>query len=440
MVVTRQEREAPSRRGSRRAEPGHRAESGYRAASVALEARLSERAQHNTDNLTRTAFYRAYWQAHPEVTWALLAHLVSRNAGYQMTDLRRHIERCQRGSRWLGQVGGRLAAALRIERAFTQLVRFLEAGNYLIFHDAYAQLAAYAAAKEALVETGCWSARRVFGDLVALGVDPAIVGAWRRFFEEGERSGFFAGLAPAERRAAPAVVRMALASVVNEQSYLEDRLLVPLARAPRYVDPEAPFTLWFGLAAALGLTRLVFPMAAPDAPERAERLLVHTLGAEDADAALDGAADREPWRALHPLLGGSSPASFASLRTRIDTGRALYFGLFLASPERAERVERWAIHGPAHTGERSVYDPRGYSPLSRRPGLLSRPLPEGPLSAWPGPPSSSLPAWSSRFPGDLRAVDPIRTDPFSGPLGWEAAVESSRPLAEVVDPARLWRG
>ena len=68
-------------------------------------SRLDERARHNADNLTRTAFYLAYWRAHPEVTWALLAHLVSRNAGYQMTDLRRHIERCQRGRRWLVRLG-----------------------------------------------------------------------------------------------------------------------------------------------------------------------------------------------------------------------------------------------------------------------------------------------------------------------------------------------
>ena len=436
--------EAPSRPRSRRLDAGHR------AASAGLAARLAERPRHNRDNLTRTAYYLAYWKAHPEVMWALLAHLVSRNAGYQMTDLRRQIERCRRGSRWLRPIGDRVNAAARAERTFGHLLRFLEAGNYLIFHDAYPQLEAYAAAKEAFLADGCASAPRVFDELADAGVDPGIAAVWRGFFEEAARSAFFRDLG-AERRAAPAIVRMALASVVNEQSYLEDRLLAPLDRATRYVDPEAPFTLWFGLSAALGLTRLVFPVSSEAAPDRAARLLVHMLGAEDVESAGHAAAaagsdgpptrrDRpslDPWRLLHPLLGGSG-RSFTSRRLRIDTGRALYFGLFLADPERAAGVERWAVHGPEHTGERSVYDPRGYAPTSRLPGLLSRALPEGPLSRWPGPPSAASRSWSARFPDDLRDIEPVRTDPFRGPLGWDAPVDSSRPLTEVVDPARLW--
>lgn len=420
--------EAPSRpRASTR-------DDGYRAAAAELARQLAERPRYNADNLTRTAFYLAYWKAHPEVMWALLAHLVSRNAGYQMTDLRRHIERCQRGRRWLAQLGGRFAAATHAEHAFGQLVRFLEAGNYLIFHDAYPQLVAYAAAKQAYLATGCASAADAIDDVAADGVEPAIRRAWKQFFQEGTRCGFFARMSDGERRTAPVVVRMALASVVNEQSYLEDRLLAPAEGAPRYVDGQVPFKLWFDAAATLGLTRLVFPVAAPEAPHRAERLLVHVLCAGK-DTPPPG-----PWWSTRPLFAGPPGPSFASLRTRIDVGRALYFGLFMIDPERAAGVERWAVHGPAHTGERSVYDPSGYAPMSRRPGLLSRALPRGPLPDWPGPPSPALPAWSTRFANSVSDVEPLRVDPFGAPAGWDAPVESSRPLAEVVDPARIWNG
>lgn len=428
MLQAERELEVPSRPRSKRSEAGHR------AAAEELAERLAERPRHNADNLTRTAFYLDYWRAHPEVPWALLAHLVSRNAGYQMTDLRRHIERCQRGRRWLALLGGRFAPAARAEHAFGQLVRFLEAGNYLIFHDAYPQLAAYAAAKQAYLSTGCRTAARVIDGLGAEGIDPMILGAWRRFFEEGARCGFFRDMTERERISAPAVVRMALASVVNEQSYLEDRLLAPAGSAPRYADTATPFGLWFDAAAALGLTRLVFALSTPAAPHRAARLLVHVIGARE-EVAPPG-----PWWSTRPLLAGPRPPSFASLRTRIDIGRALYFGLFMVDPERAAGVVRWAVHGPEHTGERSVYDPRGYAPASRRPGLLSRALPRGPLPDWPGPPSGALPVWSARFAPPAGDIEPLRVDPFRAPAGWDAAVESSRPLAEVVDPERLWRG
>src|SRR5690606_40946349 len=66
-----------------------------------------------------------------------------------LTDLRRQIERCRRGSRWLRPTLGRLDAMALAEQTFGQIVRFLEAGNYLIFHDAYPQLEAYAAARRA---------------------------------------------------------------------------------------------------------------------------------------------------------------------------------------------------------------------------------------------------------------------------------------------------
>ncbi|MBR8645388.1 DUF2515 family protein [[Brevibacterium] frigoritolerans] len=38
--------------------------------------------------MTRTQAYLAFYNRNPEVHWAFLAHMVSRNGGYHMTDLK----------------------------------------------------------------------------------------------------------------------------------------------------------------------------------------------------------------------------------------------------------------------------------------------------------------------------------------------------------------
>ncbi|WP_253263926.1 DUF2515 family protein [Geobacillus sp. BMUD] len=45
-------------------------------------------AEHNRNNVTRTAAYLTFFERHREIHWAFLAHLVSRNGGWNMTDLR----------------------------------------------------------------------------------------------------------------------------------------------------------------------------------------------------------------------------------------------------------------------------------------------------------------------------------------------------------------
>jgi len=85
----------------------------------------SELAERNRDNLSRTASYLelyAWTRVHPpELPWLFMAHLVSRNAGYMMTDLARNL-------------AGRdetLAVPMRT------LFLLLERGNFLIFWDAW---------------------------------------------------------------------------------------------------------------------------------------------------------------------------------------------------------------------------------------------------------------------------------------------------------------
>jgi len=80
----------------------------------------------NRDNVERTRAYLELYQRHPEIHWALLAHLVSRNAGWSLTDLR-------------GELLPRLLSATEQRYLFL----FLERGDWLIFRDAFPQLLLY---------------------------------------------------------------------------------------------------------------------------------------------------------------------------------------------------------------------------------------------------------------------------------------------------------
>lgn len=89
----------------------------------------------NRDNITRTASYLelyAYTRTHPpELPWLLMAHVVSRNAGYSMSDLARRLA--------APNVDPVLAPPMRM------LFALLERGNFLIFHDAWHHVCAFLA-------------------------------------------------------------------------------------------------------------------------------------------------------------------------------------------------------------------------------------------------------------------------------------------------------
>ncbi|MFS0672643.1 DUF2515 family protein [Ornithinibacillus sp. 179-J 7C1 HS] len=87
--------------------------------------------KHNIDNVSRTKAYQEFYLKHPEIKWALLASIVSRNAGWNMTDLQlppfKKILGCK-------------------ERE--NLFMTYERANWLIFSDAYPQLLVYELSKE----------------------------------------------------------------------------------------------------------------------------------------------------------------------------------------------------------------------------------------------------------------------------------------------------
>jgi hypothetical protein len=160
-----------------------------------LDRWLSELDERNRDNVARTESYLelyTYTRTHgPELPWLLMAHLVSRNAGYFMTDLRRVVDdrRTHPDARPI----------------FENLFHLLERANFLIFWDAWHHVLSHMLG-------------RPFGARTAQFMQKA----WARFDRD-----------PTERR-------LALDLVHNEQHYIEHRA----AHHPRFAA---------GLVAVIGL-------------------------------------------------------------------------------------------------------------------------------------------------------------------------------------------
>jgi len=165
----------------------------------------------NRNNVTRTEAYRAVYGRHPELHWAMLAHMVSRNGGWNMTDLQ-------------GELVPRLLGPEQREPTF----RMLEQSNALIFQDAYPQLLLY--------ETGRRLGRDLSGLLPAFGVSRFMRPVWEQF----------------HRRQDPVLLTIAL--IVNEQHYIESRVV----RHP-YYRKHVLGTLFFGMQSLLQLNQVVFP-------------------------------------------------------------------------------------------------------------------------------------------------------------------------------------
>jgi len=80
----------------------------------------------NIDNISRTQCYERFYFQYPDIQWALLAAFVSRNAGWNMCDLKGHT-----------------LSDLLTPSYSKQLFLTYERSNWLIFQDAYPQLLLY---------------------------------------------------------------------------------------------------------------------------------------------------------------------------------------------------------------------------------------------------------------------------------------------------------
>jgi hypothetical protein len=236
-----------------------------------ITARTKEK---NENNVTRTAAYLDFYKRHPEIHWAFLGHMVSRNGGWNMTDLK-----------------GELLLYLLTEEERQSFFSFLERGNWLIFQDIYPQFLLYEESKK--------RGKPLFYLLPMLHVSTFMETIWNHFWRRGD----------------PSILAIAL--VINEQSYLEKRVI------QNPVFQKSVFhTIEFKLQDFLSLNHILFPY-------------------EDQQG--------------NTVLIGQTLHQFHSLHERILLGKRLYSLLFQNS-DTLERVVRWASLHP-HTGTRKDYWP-----------------------------------------------------------------------------------
>ncbi|WP_276354043.1 DUF2515 family protein [Cohnella caldifontis] len=278
----------------------------------------------NLDNVTRTQAYWNVFRSLPELHWALLAHMVSRNGGWSMTDLK---------GEWLP----RLLEPDTAEMHFA----LLETCNALIFRDAYPQLRLYA---ESLKRN-----RPLFGLLPKFGVSAFMGPFWERFWTDRDP------------------VPLTVALIINEQNVIQN----PVVEHPLYRD-RVLRTPSFRALPWLQTNQVVFPLLEDD---RKGKIRLPLAGAVlERFASLD---ERIRFgKSLYAMLFGY-PRVLAGVRAFAEriphTGsRADYW------PERFGERKKG---GNSPEREFSADDSLWYSPKLDQ-AWNDRPLPEPPSIDW----------------------------------------------------------
>lgn len=194
-----------------------------------LRAIREKTEQHNRNNVTRTAAYLKFYQQHPELHWALLAHMVSRNGGWSMTDVK-----------------GSLLQPVLKDRDVQSLFDMFERSNWLIFHDAYPQLLLY----EQSVRRG----EPLFHFLQYLGVSRFMEAVWHYFWREQDTP------------------LLTLALIINEQQYIEKRIV----QHPHYRRTVLQ-TAHFKMQTAFDFNQVVFPVAGDTSPPKLVGRTMHNF-------------------------------------------------------------------------------------------------------------------------------------------------------------------
>ncbi|KUP06474.1 hypothetical protein Q75_08060 [Bacillus coahuilensis p1.1.43] len=149
-----------------------------------LSSILSKTKKANKNNVTRTSAYLNFVKKHPEVHWAFLAHMVSRNGGYTMCDLQSFLIR-----------------ELVTEKEVFPFYLFLEQANYFIFQDAYPQLLLYETCKKLNKD--------YFDRLEEFSVSSFMISQWKHFYQTKNSK------------------RITYALIQNEQLMLEENVIKP---------------------------------------------------------------------------------------------------------------------------------------------------------------------------------------------------------------------
>lgn len=137
----------------------------------------------NKDNISRTKFYQRFFLKNPEIAWAFLASMVSRNTGWNMGDLY-----------------GEMLPEILDEKTRKRVFLSLERANWIIFKDAYPQLLLYQCSKTLN--------RPLFHLLEHFMVSRFMQKEWWRFWRNGDRK------------------RLLYALIVNEQHMIHEPVLL----------------------------------------------------------------------------------------------------------------------------------------------------------------------------------------------------------------------
>lgn len=146
-----------------------------------------QRKECNVDNISRTEAYFNFFKNHPEIKWSFLAHMVSRNAGWNMCDLE---------GKWFPKVMGDEQRCI--------LYSTYERANWLIFQDAYPQLLLYHYSTK--------MGASMFHLLKFFHVSEYMEREWEVFWALGDKS------------------RLLIALIINEQNVIHK----PVIQHPRY--------------------------------------------------------------------------------------------------------------------------------------------------------------------------------------------------------------
>jgi hypothetical protein len=176
-----------------------------------VEKIKSKTAELNQDNVTRTKAYLDFYKLHPEIQWAFLGHMVSRNGGWNMTDLK-----------------GDFIKGLLDKQTRQEFFSFLERGNWLIFQDAYPQFLLY---EESLIRK-----KKLFHLLPYFSVSIFMKTIWNDFWNHGNK------------------YILTIALVINEQSYLEKRVM-----ENNHFKQKVFETFEFKLQELLSFNHILFP-------------------------------------------------------------------------------------------------------------------------------------------------------------------------------------
>lgn len=170
----------------------------------------------NRNNITRTTAYERMYSSFPELHWAMLAHLVSRNGGWSMTDLQ-----------------GDLLPSIQDGEYRLWTYRTLERCNALIFQDAYPQLMLYTMSRK--------YGRSLFHLLPYFDVSSFMLPFWESFWIQQNSP------------------LLTIALIINEQNVIEGRVVQNDVYRKHVIDRTD-----FALHGWLQMNQVIFPAGEPN--------------------------------------------------------------------------------------------------------------------------------------------------------------------------------